>query len=211
MTKEEILQKVNEYCNEKSYTDATLTDAFKEKFAEHFANRYPDAQAADDAILGDMRFAINTAFSGASQIITIKAKEFDLERNKYKSQIEELNNQIANQNQQEPPTLELPNEIKNRLERLERFENEEAKKAKLNEIVGLAKKGIRENLHGSFDSFARDYNAVLDAPSDEQAKKLTDRFQDIFKDSIGDIKPLAPQQVRKREDDIINNIKPVKL
>ena len=46
MTKEEALQKVNDYCNEKSYTAATLTDGFKDKFAEHFTKRYPDAAAS---------------------------------------------------------------------------------------------------------------------------------------------------------------------
>ena len=34
-----------------------------------------------------------------------------------------------------------------------------------------------------------------DAEDKEQAKKLVDKFQAIFKDSIGDIKPLAPRQV----------------
>ena len=46
MTKEEVLQKVNDYCNEKSYTNATLTDGFKDKFSEHFAKRYAETSAS---------------------------------------------------------------------------------------------------------------------------------------------------------------------
>jgi hypothetical protein len=90
MTKEEALQKVNDYCNEKSYTNATLTDGFKDKFAEHLAKRYPDAAADDETALGDMKFALNSAFSGASLIITDKTKEFETKENGYKSQIAEL-------------------------------------------------------------------------------------------------------------------------
>lgn len=37
MTKEDVLQKVNDYCNEKSYTNETLTDDFKDKFSDFFA------------------------------------------------------------------------------------------------------------------------------------------------------------------------------
>ena len=42
MNKEEVLQKVNDYCNEKSYTNETLTDGFKDKFADHFLKLNPD-------------------------------------------------------------------------------------------------------------------------------------------------------------------------
>ena len=47
MTKEEVLQKANEYCTEKAYTSETLTDDFKDKFSDFFSKKYPDAP--DDA------------------------------------------------------------------------------------------------------------------------------------------------------------------
>jgi hypothetical protein len=80
-----------------------------------------------------------------------------------------------------------------------------------NEIVDLAKKGIRQDLHGSFDTYAKDYEAKLDVTSEEQAKKLTERFQAIFKDSIGDIKPLAPKQIEKRDNEFLDSIPEVKV
>ena len=113
MQKEEALQKVNEYCNEKSYTNATLTDSFKDKFAEHFAKRYPDADAEDENVLGEMKFALNTAFAGASTIITDKNKEFETKENDYKSQLAELNKKIANVDKSD-----IPDEVKNKLEEL---------------------------------------------------------------------------------------------
>ena len=58
MTKEEILQKVEAYCNEKSYTSETLTDGFKDKFADHFLKLHSDGDINDEAILGSMKFAL---------------------------------------------------------------------------------------------------------------------------------------------------------
>jgi hypothetical protein len=66
-------------------------------------------------------------------------------------------------------------------------------------------------LHSSFDTYAKDYEAKLDVTSEEQAKKLTARFQAIFKDSIGDIKPLAPKQVQKQEDEFLDSLPKVKV
>ena len=151
MTKEEALQKVNDYCNEKSYTNATLTDGFKDKFAEHLAKRHPDTAADDETALGDMRFAYDKFMDG------------------------------------------------------------EKKTTKFKNIMELAKKGIRQNLHASFEKFATDYDVKLDKEDKEQADALVTRFKEIFKDSIGDIAPLAPQQTQKRDEDFIASLKKVKV
>ena len=52
MTKEEVLQKVTDYCNEKSYTSATLTDAFKDKYIQ----AYPDAKKGSIATAAGMLY-----------------------------------------------------------------------------------------------------------------------------------------------------------
>ena len=204
MTKEEALQKVNAYCTEKQYTNATLTDGFKEKFAEHFAKRYPDAEAEDENALSDMKFALNSAFSGASLIITDKTKE-----NGYKSQIAELEKEKKPKKDQKD--FELPKEVQDKLDAYEKFMDGEKKIAKFKIIIDLAKKGIRQNLHASFEKFAQDYEAKLDKEDKEQADALVTRFKEIFKDSIGDIAPLAPQQTIKRDEDFIASIKKVKV
>ena len=212
MTKEEVLQRANDYCNERSYDASTLTDDFKDKFADFFAKKYPAETTIDDeTALADLKFNLDTAKSASAKGRTSLQSEFTTKENNYKNQIAELNKKIVNPNQQQQQTLELPEEVKIQLQELEKFKNEEAKKSKFLEIVELAKKGIRQDLHGSFDTYAKDYEAKLDATSEEQAKRLTERFQAIFKDSIGDIKPLAPKQVQKQDEEFLNSIPKVKV
>ena len=208
MTKEEALQKVNDYCNEKSYTNATLTDGFKEKFAEHFAKRYPDASADDETAIADMKFAINSAFSGASAIITDKTKEFETKENDYKSQIEELNKKIT---PTKPKEVQIPKELQDQLNELKKFKDEQFKQEKLKNILKLAKAGVRQDLQSSFDKFAKEYEVKLDKEDKEQADALVAKFQDIFKDTIGDIKPLAPKQTQKRDEEYLASIPKVKI
>ena len=209
MTKEEALQKVNDYCNEKSYTAATLTDGFKDKFAEHFAKRYPDAAADDETALGDMKFALNSAFSGASTIITDKTKEFETKENGYKSQIAELQKKIKT-----PPAIvepQIPKEVQDQLDELKAFKDAKSKQEKLGNIMRIAKEGIRSDLHASFDKFASDYAVKLDKEDKEQAEGLVAKFKDIFKDSLGDIRPQKPTTDETKDAEIIGSLPKVKI
>ena len=209
MTKEEALQKVNDYCNEKSYTAATLTDGFKDKFAEHLAKRYPDAAADDETALGDMKFALNSAFSGASTIITDKTKEFETKENGYKSQIAELQKKIKT-----PPTIvepQIPKEVQDQLDELKAFKDAKSKQEKLGNIMRIAKEGIRADLHASFDKFASDYAVKLDKEDKEQAEGLVAKFKDIFKDSLGDIRPQKPTTDETKDAEIIGSLPKVKI
>lgn len=209
MTKEEALQKVNDYCNEKSYTAATLTDGFKDKFAEHFAKRYPDAAADDETALDDMKFALNSAFSGASTIITDKTKEFETKENGYKSQITELQKKIKT-----PPTVveqQIPKEVQDQLDELKAFKDAKSKQEKLGNIMRIAKEGIRSDLHASFDKFASDYAVKLDKEDKEQAEGLVAKFKDIFKDSLGDIRPQKPTTDETKDAEIIGSLPKVTI
>lgn len=206
MTKEEVLQKVNDYCTEKAYTNETLTDAFKDKFATHFQKMYPEQDINDESVNANMKFALNTAFSGASTIITEKTNAFTAKETEYKRQIEELNKKLGNKTETTTPPTTIPKEIQDQLDELQKFKNLELKDAKKKEIVKLAKAGIRQDLHSSFDTFAYDYDVNLDGDTKEQATKWVERFQAIFKDSIGDIKPLAPRQTQKRDDEYLDNM-----
>ena len=209
MTKEEVLQKVNEYCNEKSYTEETLTSEFKDKFSEFFAKKYSDETAIDaEGILEDIKFNINTAFSATSKGLTSKQKAFETKENEYKNTIAELNKKIGKPQEK---IVELPDDVKQQLAELEKFKDAKSKKDKFDEIVKLAKKGIRPDLYASFEKYAQEYDVTLDSTSEEQAKKLTARFQEIFKDSIGDIKPLAPKVSQKRDEEFVASIPKVQV
>jgi hypothetical protein len=209
MTKEEVLQKVNDYCNEKSYTEETLTSEFKDKFSEFFAKKYSEETAIDaEGILDDIKFNINTAFSATSKGLTSKQKAFETKENEYKNTIAELNKKIGKPQEK---IVELPDDVKQQLAELEKFKDAKSKKDKFDEIVKLAKKGIRPDLYTSFEKYAQEYDVTLDSTSEEQAKKLTARFQEIFKDSIGDIKPLAPKVSQKRDEEFIASISKVQV
>ena len=209
MTKEEVLQKVNDYCNEKSYTEETLTSEFKDKFSEFFAKKYSEETAIDaEGILEDIKFNINTAFSATSKGLTSKQKAFETKENEYKNTIAELNKKISKPQEK---IVELPDDVKQQLAELEKFKDAKSKKDKFDEIVKLAKKGIRPDLYTSFEKYAQEYDVTLDSTSEEQAKKLTARFQEIFKDSIGDIKPLAPKVSQKRDEEFVASIPKVQV
>lgn len=209
MTKEEVLQKVNDYCNEKSYTEETLTSEFKDKFSEFFAKKYSEETAIDaEGILEDIKFNINTAFSATSKGLTSKQKAFETKENEYKNTIAELNKKIGKPQEK---IVELPDEVKQQLAELEKFKDAKSKKDKFDEIVKLAKKGIRPDLYASFEKYAQEYDVTIDSTSEEQAKKLTARFQEIFKDSIGDIKPLAPKVSQKRDEEFVASIPKVQV
>jgi len=211
MTKEEVLQRANTYCSERSYDSETLTDDFKDKFAEFFAKKHEAAGIDDDGILDEIKFNLDTARSAATKGLAAKQKMFESKENDYKNQIEELNKKIAHPNQPQQQQFEMPEEVKEQLAELKKFKDEEAKKNKFNEIVGLAKKDIRQDLHGEFDVFIRDYEVKDDVSAEDQAKRLHSRFQEIFKSKIGDIKPLAPKQVQKQEDEFIDALPKVKV
>lgn len=212
MTKEEILQKVESYCNEKSYTSETLTDGFKDKFADHFLKLHADGDINDEAILGSMKFALNTAFSGASEIVTVKNNLFTSKENEYKNQIAELNKKLGNPNPNpEPPKDKISKEIQEQLDELKRFKENESRKEKTKNILSIAKQSIREDLHSSFDAYAAEFNASLEKEDAEQAKGLVSRFQLIFKDSIGDIKPLAPRQTAQVEKEMLEGVIKIEL
>ena len=210
MTKEEVLQKVNDYCNEKSYTTSTLTDVFKDKFAEHFQKLYPETDASDEAAISMLKFSINTAFSSASAIITEKNKLFETKERELQQQIEELKKKAKGDEEIETPAA-IPQEVQDQLKELQKFKNEQSRQEKFKNIIKLAKQNIRQDLHKSLENYASDFQVELEASDDEQAKKLTSRFQEIFRDSIGDIKPFAPKQTQKQDEEFIESLPKIKV
>lgn len=209
MTKEQVLQKANDYCTEKAYTE-TLTDEFKDKFSDFFAKKYPETDAEDETMIADLKFNLDTAFSATSKGITSKQKAFEDKENEYKNQIAELNKKLGKQTKT-PPTVEIPKEVQDQLDELKRFKTEEQKKTKYANVINIAKKGIRTDLHSSFEKFAKTVSVSVDKDDEEQAKEIVQTFQDIFKDSIGDIKPYTPKQVQQKEDEIINSVTRITL
>jgi hypothetical protein len=139
--------------------------------------------------------------------------QFATKENEYKNQITELNKKIATpQPQPQPqPQFELPEDVKNQLAELEKFKTEQSKQEKRKTIMELAKKNVRQDLHSSFVNYASDFEVQLDKDDKEQADALVAKYQKVMQPTYGDIKPLAPRQVQKRDEEILDSIKEVKV
>ena len=209
MTKEEVLQRANDYCNERSYDCETLTDEFKDKFADFFVKRHPEASIDDEGIDDEIKFNLDTARSAAVKGLAKKQTNFDSEKSELTRQIEELTKKLSKKPKEKE--VEIPKELQDKLNELEQFKDAQRKQEKYKSVLALAKKGVREDLQMSFEKYASEFTVNLDESDEEQAKRLTTRFQDIFRDSIGDIKPLAPKQTQKQEQEFIESIKKIKV
>lgn len=211
MTKEEVLQRANDYCNERSYDSETLTDDFKDKFADFFVKRHPDAGIDDDGIVDELKFNLDTARSAAVKGLARQQTSFESKENDFKRQIEELSKKASKGPKKDNDEPKIPKELQEKLDELEKFKDAQRKQEKYKSVLEMAKKRVRQDLHKSLENYAADFAITLDETDEEQAKKLTTRFQEIFKDSIGDIKPLAPKQTNKRDEEILGQIPKVKV
>lgn len=209
MTKDEVLQKVNDFCTEKQYTTATLTETFKDKFADHFQKANPDGDINDENVIKSLQFALVTAFSSASELATVKTTEFASKENEYKSQIDELKKKVKAPKPQVEPTI--PKEVQDQLDELKRYKDEQSKTTKRKSIFEMAKKGVRDDLHSMFNKFYSDFEPKLDKDDKEQADALVARFQDVFKEKIGSVKPLQPQFDAKQDEELIGGLPKVKI
>lgn len=208
VTKETVLESMNTYCTERKYGSENLTDGFKEKFSNFFVKKYEGKDVEQEEMIADLHFNLDTAFSASVDINSALKSSFETKKTEYENQIAELNKKLG---RKEQPKFEVPKELQDQLDELKKYKNEEVKKTKFASIMELAKKGIRQDLHKSFETFATGTNVDLEKTDKEQADALVSRFQEIFKDSIGDIKPLAPQQVRKNDEAVLSGLKRVKV
>jgi hypothetical protein len=208
MTKEEVLQKVNEYCTEKQYTEETLTSEFKDNFSKFFATKYGDDTAIDaEGVFEDIKFNLNTAFNAASKGITTKQTAYAAKEKEFEEKIAELNKKL----QQQKPEFNIPEDLKKEIEELKKFKADNTKKEARNNIIAIAKEGIRPDLHGSFDEFAADFVVADGEDAEAQATKLVEKFEKIFKSSIGSIKPLSPKQVQNMDAELLKGVMTQKL
>ena len=201
VTKETVLESMNTYCTERKYGSENLTDGFKEKFSNFFVKKYEGKDVEQEEMIADLHFNLDTAFSASVDINSALKSSFETKKTEYENQIAELNKKLG---KKEQPKFEVPKELQDQLDELKKYKNEEVKKTKFTSIMDIAKKGIRQDLHKSFETFATGTNVDLEKTDKEQADALVSRFQEIFKDSIGDIKPLAPQQVRKNDEAVLS-------
>lgn len=210
VTKEQVLESMNTYCTERKYGSEALTDGFKEKFSNFIVKKYEGKDVEEADFTADLHFNLDTAFSASIDLKNTLTSQFATKENDYKNQITELNKRIATP-QQPPQKFELPEDVKNQLAELEKFKTEQSKQEKRKTIMELAKKNVRQDLHSSFVNYASDFEVQLDKDDKEQADALVAKYQKVMQPTYGDIKPLAPRQVQKRDEEILGSIKEVKV
>ena len=210
VTKEQVLESMNTYCTERKYGSEALTDGFKEKFSNFFVKKYEGKDVEEIDFTADLHFNLDTAFSASVDLKNTLTSQFATKENDYKNQITELNKKIATPPQPQPQ-FELPEDVKQQLAELERFKTEQSKQTKRKEIMDLAKQNIQQNLHSSFENYVADCDVLLDKDSKEQADALVAKYQKVMQPTYGSIKPLAPRQVQKRDEEILDSIKEVKV
>lgn len=211
VTKEQVLESMNTYCTERKYGSESLTDGFKEKFSNFIVKKYEGKDVEEEDFKADLHFNLDTAFSASVDLKTSLTAQFATKENEYKNQITELNKKIVTPQQPPQQQFELPEDVKSRLAKLEKFEAEQSKQSKLKEILEMAKQNIQPSLHGSFENFIADSEVQLDKDSKEQADALVAKYQKVMQPTYGSIKPLAPRQVQKRDEEILGGIKEVKV
>lgn len=204
VTKEKVLESIGTYCTERKYGSETLTDGFKEKFSNFFVKKYAGKDVEEADVISDLHFNLDTAFNSVVDVKSSLDTAFATKENDYKTQIAELNKKLGTP--PPPKKVEIPEELQKELEELKKFKESESKKERTMNILRIAKEGIRQDLHKSFESFAEDFDVNLEKNDKEQAEKLVSRFQAIFMDSIGDIKPLTPRQVQQNDDEFLKSV-----
>ena len=210
VTKEQVLESMNTYCTERKYGSESLTDGFKEKFSNFIVKKYEGKDVDEEDFKADLHFNLDTAFSASVDLKTSLTAQFATKENEYKNQITELNKKIVTP-QQPQQKFELPEDVKNQLAELEKFKTEQSKQSKRKEILEMAKQNIQPSLHSSFENFIADSEVQLDKDSKEQADALVAKYQKVMQPTYGSIKPLAPRQVQKRDEEILGGIKEVKV
>lgn len=216
VTKEKVLESMNAYCTERKYGSETLADGFKEKFSNFFVKKYEGKDVEEEDMVSDLRFNLDTAFNAAVDTKTTYTNQFATKENDYKKQIAELNKKLGkqgegNDDEGNHQQMVIPKELQDQLDELKQFKNEKALESKFNEVLEIAQKDIRQDLQSSFKKFAKGCEVSLDKEAKEQADALVERFQEVFRDSIGDVKPLAPKVTQKRDDEMMASVPEVKV
>jgi len=212
ISKDEVLQKVNDYCTEKQYT---LDESFRDKFSEKFAaaNNGDSLSIDDEGIGSSIRFNLDTAFSAASKGIEKESVKWKKKEGEYKEKIANFEKPDPNKKTIEvsPETTEIPKEIQDELTALKEFRESQQKRDKRGRILAIAKKSVREDLHRDLEKVF-DYMDVDYAKEDgDIAKTLSERFMDLFKDKIGDIRPKSPESSSKKYEELTKGMQKVKI
>ena len=216
IAKEEILQNVNSYCEERKYS---LPDAFKDNFAQHFSETYKDGDIKDVNLLSNLKFNVDTAAAAKMKGLEGESEVWKNKEANYLKTIEELKKKPEETNGKDKKdgdkdkkvVADLPDDVKKELEAFKTFRMSEEIKTKRKNIIKLSEGKIREDLLPSFKTFVSKIPISLDTDDTILSTKAVSDFSDIYKSSIGDIAPLASSGKTRNDDDILKGIKKITI
>lgn len=84
--KEEVLSKVNQICEERNFD---LSETFRDKFSEKFAEAYKDAPIEDAGLVAALNISVESSGHARKNAFSEATKGFEAKEAEYKSQIEE--------------------------------------------------------------------------------------------------------------------------
>ena len=206
-TEAEVLEKVGTYCTEKQYT---LNDDFRSQFSNKFAAVNPDADINDENVLNSIKFNLDTAFSAASKGIEAEKKKWDTEKTKLNNEIENLKkNQSTvktHPKNEEEENLKLPEDVKKDLDELKMFKAKQLQQEKRAEVLELAKKNVRQDLHKNLSDLLDMTTFDYSKDTKELAKQLNENFTKLYKNNIGDIRPASPETKNMQISKILDSV-----
>lgn len=209
MDKEEVSQKVIDICEKNKFN---LDENFRDKFAEKFVENYNGVELDADSAEKILGITLQTAYAAKSQSLATAQKTYEAKEIALKAEIEKLkaNGGTPPAPKKEGEGFKLPEEIQKQLADLDEWKTSQNKNAKMEEVVGIAKKSIRDDLHASFVKYFSKQGIDINLASDEIAKKAISDFSDIFTDTIGDIKPRSTEGFKKRDEDLLKAVPKIK-
>jgi len=207
---EEVLQKVNDYCNEKSYT---LDDSFRTKFSEKYATANTEADLTDENVLNSIKFNLDTAFSAASKGIEAKEKTWKEKEAEYLKKIESSKDGIKADTDtgKEESSAVIPTEIKDKLEQLEKLQLDGQKREKRANVLKLAQKNVREDLHNDLEVVLDIMKMDYSKDEKDLANDLNENFTKLYKGKIGTVKPASPEASKKKIEEMLANLPKVNV
>jgi hypothetical protein len=221
IAKEEILQNVNSYCEERNYS---LPETFKDNFAEHFSETYKDGDIKDANLLSNLKFNLDTAAAAKMKGLEGESEAWKTKEANYLKTIEELKKtQAKKEDDKKPPKsdkadkddkkiiADLPEDVKKELDEFKAFRQTGIIKSKRENIITKSADKIREDLMPSFKTFVEKMQISPESDDTALSEKAVADFTEIFKSSIGDITPRNPAGKARSYEDIAKGVQVRKI
>lgn len=210
--KEEILEKVNQLCEEHKFD---FNETFKDKFAETFAGKFAETAIEDETLSTAIELSIIESGHARKNAFSESTKQWEAKEAEYQAKLKELEGEGGSKKPSKKETkkeeFELPEEYKAKLDAFNKWKQEQEEETQRSKIYEAAKKNVREDLHDSLKKYMGKQSISLTASVEDEAKRIVSDYQDVFKDTIGETKPLASGGKAMKPEDYFKDLPKIKI